>query len=314
MSLTLTKDTFSSPSRNITNSQTTVVNNSNSDFFSSLPEEIFCNILSYLNQKEKQSDCLVCKSWNVEIIITVRLEEETKLNNFRTFVIDKINNLYSNQKNTLINLLSNTTLSNSKNLLEVKSANLSLRKILLIVLKTLKDNDLEKLEKLSIDIIKPIFFGKIFALAIIENKLAQINTAYAKPGASSTYVEESDQPRKEALSKIAIDLANIEEFDNAIEVAHLANDPFHHSYNFTFSKLASALAEMGKIDLALKVIQKSNYSLENVNICLTLNNISKIVAQGGDIHTAKKVAEMIRLGWVKLIADGIITNIQKKKE
>jgi hypothetical protein len=113
-----------------------------------LPNEIFNEIFSYLNDMEMQQASLVSRSWSRLAIDTAKSEKFSKIQKFAHFLYANLTEeSYPSQKEKVASISSEKKIFDSANLIEVKSSIHFYENFFLNILKSLTEDDLKKFRK-----------------------------------------------------------------------------------------------------------------------------------------------------------------------
>lgn len=241
-----------------------------------LPTEMFEKCLSYLDGLNLQQANSVSRLWSERAIDTAKHEEFSKIKDFATFICENLKASDANPIKELFEVKNENKILNSVNLIQVKTSIHELKEKFLNILKNVDEEDLNKLEQLSKDTVKPKFFENVFSMAGIYKKIDQANH---KP---------SDGQRDFALYQILNDVVKSDNVSEIIEVVNMIPDK--ENKNRTFEKICQVLTKRGDLDKAIEV---ANMISDADNKGSALQDLPKKLAKNGNLDKAIEIANMI---------------------
>ena len=248
-----------------------------------LPPEIFAHVLSYLNESDMEEVNLVSPLWSNSTLAAVKDEEFTKIVQFAKFLGNELEgSSYGSQINKLFDMGSDTSILNSVNLIQVKLSIKNYKEKIVNLLKDLKEDDLEKLEKLSKNAPKPRFFEHVFDLARVYKQIdKQIDQASRIA---------SERLRDTALEKISFELIKKGYTDKAIEVAKMASPDASEYVLYSIARYL-ADADEGNIVRAIEIAEM--ISGNEIRDDVLKDRIAKALVKEGSLDRAIEIAETI---------------------
>lgn len=174
--------------------------------FDQLSKPLLTHILSYVHDTStRQSTALVGKLWTTQTVGAAKNREQSLIKNFVEFLSENLDKQsYATQIKQLSDIVSDTKIFDSINLITLKSSINEQKDAIVNILKSLDENDLNVLEKLYENKTKPQFFEDIFYLARFYKKIEgtnQIPNEYAKRCALESIIKNLIQDNQYDINK-----------------------------------------------------------------------------------------------------------------
>ncbi len=238
-----------------------------------LPEEIKMLIFSQLNEMDIEQASKI-KPWNKIFVDVVKKQEFEKLKAFVNWTIAQLkSDEFIEVKFKLKEALNGTKILESANLLDVKSSTRSLEKQILQILKALDVNTLDRFY-LNLCKHKNLLIRAFFAVAMILKKIENI--------------EISDRYLDQSIYDDALGLANLKQYDVALEVGQYASELKKQTL---LSIIVTNLTNDDRINKALDIMNTHLESMSTISINNSIcNNIVGLPLKNGQIYKTMEFA------------------------